>query len=161
MESSIDLGVCETFCNEKQIFPAMRHFIEKLSMSVMGAAQEVNRLTDGKVTEKRAEMVWNNRKGPSSNEEQEAQSTQEPEETQPLTTEPDSALPEIPDHLLTKDKETTYDAEAEEMRQEFLLLLDDVKQEIVLLSEIKGWEKIQNKILNDVQGIVYYINDLK
>ena len=58
----INLKECETYCNESQIFPAMRYFIEQMSMSELSASKEVEKRTDNKVTAERARFVWINRK---------------------------------------------------------------------------------------------------
>lgn len=63
MECPINLKECEMFCNEKQIFPAMKHFVEECGLSVRGAARQVRKLTGGKVTDRRAAKVYHDRTG--------------------------------------------------------------------------------------------------
>ena len=61
MDCKFDLSECKTFCNEKQVYPAMRHFVNELNMSVRKASREVRRLTDGLVSDSRARDVYRER----------------------------------------------------------------------------------------------------
>jgi len=61
MDCPINLEQCETYCNEKQVMPAMRYFVEDKGMPVNAAATEVEKLTYGMVTQGRARQVYNNR----------------------------------------------------------------------------------------------------
>ena len=81
-----ELEICQTYCNEKQIFPAMRHFIEVLQMSVNSAAREVSKLTHGLVTQGRAKQVWLRRMG-GTNVPEQTEATEQIEEIQDVATE--------------------------------------------------------------------------
>ena len=60
-DCSINLKECETFCNEKQIYPAMKYFVQELKMSERQAGRAVRKLTKGKVTDGRARKVYSDR----------------------------------------------------------------------------------------------------
>jgi hypothetical protein len=60
-ENPINLKHCETFCNQTQVYPAMKHLIEDKGMSQRKASDTVAELTKGKVTSSRARHVYHTR----------------------------------------------------------------------------------------------------
>jgi len=89
-ECKLNLEKCESYCNEKQVFPAMRYFVEQMKLPVKAAAKEVYNLTSGLVTSGRAEQVWIRRMGPATNVAQSEASAIETEENQEVAAESDS-----------------------------------------------------------------------
>ena len=90
-DCSINLKECETFCNEKQIYPAMKYFVQELKMSVRAASREVRKLTKHKVTDGRAAKVYSDRTPPSAtNVAPPPPDTEEIEENQDVNNESDS-----------------------------------------------------------------------
>jgi hypothetical protein len=61
MDYPIDLEKCESYCNERQVFPAMRYFVKEKGMAIREASREVNKLTEGRVTADRADKVYRDR----------------------------------------------------------------------------------------------------
>jgi N6-adenosine-specific RNA methylase IME4 len=61
--ASVDsiLSKCATYCNDGQIYPAMRFFVEEMGMPVWGAAKEVRKMTKGQVTVGRAQKIYERR----------------------------------------------------------------------------------------------------
>jgi hypothetical protein len=57
------LSDCKTYCNEGQIFPAMKHFVETESMSQKSASQKIEKVTGGAVSANRACHVYRRRMG--------------------------------------------------------------------------------------------------
>jgi len=92
MKCPLDLEICKTYCNESQIFPAMRYFVEEFQLSVNAAAKEVSKMTHGLVTQERARQVWISRKG-CLNQQPEPENTEEPEQIQEVAAECDSVEP--------------------------------------------------------------------
>ena len=58
IDCPINLKECETFCNEQQVYPAMKHLIEVEKMSQRKAGDTVEEFTKGKVTSNRARHVY-------------------------------------------------------------------------------------------------------
>jgi N6-adenosine-specific RNA methylase IME4 len=87
MKCPLDLEICKTYCNESQIFPAMRYFVEEFQLSVNAAAKEVSKMTHGLVTQERARFVWVNRKTRCADAQPGPENTKEPEQIQEVATE--------------------------------------------------------------------------
>jgi hypothetical protein len=54
----INLRQCESYCNDKQIYPAMKYLVQEKKMSENAAGKQVERITEGKVTSNRARKVY-------------------------------------------------------------------------------------------------------
>jgi len=104
-DCSINLKECETYCNEAQIYPAMKYFIKELKMSVRAASREIRKLTKNKVTATRAHMVYVNRT-PVSYDTEEQPEAKETEENQGINTESDSVETTCTDYGDVKNPET-------------------------------------------------------
>jgi hypothetical protein len=61
MKKKINLEKCESFCNEKQVFPAMRTLVNDHGMKIREASREVEKQTKGAVTATRADSVYRSR----------------------------------------------------------------------------------------------------
>ena len=61
LKKEFDLKECQTFCNEKQVYPAMKYFVCECGMSIRAASREVRRRTKGLVTDNRAQQVYRSR----------------------------------------------------------------------------------------------------
>jgi len=85
----INLKKCESFCNEQQVYPAMKQLVTELDMSVRAASREVSKLTHGLVTATRAAKVYSDRT-PATNVAPTDSTTTKTEEIQPLGAERDS-----------------------------------------------------------------------
>ena len=58
-EKEIDLGLCEMYCNQTQVYPTMKILVEERGMTKNAAGNKVEEITKCKVTSNRAQKVYN------------------------------------------------------------------------------------------------------
>lgn len=61
MACPINLEKCDSYCNEKQVYPAMRYFVREKGLGIREASREVEKLTGGLVKASRADKVYRDR----------------------------------------------------------------------------------------------------
>jgi len=113
-DCSINLKECETFCNEAQIYPAMKYFVQELKMSERQAGRAVRKATKNKVTDSRARKVYRDR-APlgGTNVPPPPPDTKEVEVNQDVATESDSAESNCVDYDDVKNTEPEPEPEPE------------------------------------------------
>ena len=131
MGKPIDLKECKTFCNERQVYPAMKHFVCELGMSVRAASREVRRKTNGLVSDSRAAHVYRNRT-PAPFSAPDPPDTEKTKLIQKVNTEPDSVKPK-PKSKPKIDKDKIF---TESFKDAFEIFYKEVQN-----AKIKDWKK--------------------
>ncbi|RLI17541.1 hypothetical protein DRO49_03495 [Candidatus Bathyarchaeota archaeon] len=144
----INLKQCESFCNEKQVYPAMKQLVQELNLSVRAAAREVSKLTHGLVTASRADKVYRDRT-PATNVAPTTPTTTNPEQIQQLKNERDSAV--LENENMAKE---IIDEIAENIREEITDTRVGTKIDKAVKEVWKRHHKpVEKKTMSDVEKL--------